>query len=95
MSNRTRDYLLLIQGFGLTIGSDFYLVVDRRARRAYYRSPIPKDLSYSHGQFTMINGSAPFIPVSGVLGQGSALSYEMQHIVKGLKTQICSSLQVF
>jgi hypothetical protein len=76
--------LLFIQGFGLTIGSDFYLVVDRRARRAYYQKPMPKDLSYSHGQFTMTNGSAPFISVNGVLGQASALTYEMQHVVKGL-----------
>jgi hypothetical protein len=58
-------------------------VVDRRARRAYYQTYMPADLTYTHGEFFMVNGSTPFIPISGVLGQGNAMSYEMQHIVKG------------
>jgi hypothetical protein len=71
------------KGFGLTIGSDFYLVADRRARRTYYRSSIPEDLSYTHGQFLMVNGSAPFVPLVGVLGQGNITGYAADHTVKG------------
>ncbi|KAJ3869565.1 hypothetical protein EV359DRAFT_76541 [Lentinula novae-zelandiae] len=70
-------------GFGLTIGSDFYLVVDRRARKAYYVNSTPTNLTYTHGRFVMANGSIPFIPIQGVLGQANALNYEQQHLVKG------------
>lgn len=56
-------------------------MVDRRARRAYYRGNTPKDLTYAHGHFTMVNGTSPWIPVSGVLAQGN--SSEFLHIVKG------------
>lgn len=44
---------------------------------------MPADLTYTHGKFSMVNGSTPFVPISGVLDQGNAMSYEMQHIVKG------------
>lgn len=74
--------LFFPKGFGLTIGSDFYLVVDRRARRNYYESSSTTNLTYTHGQFTMINGSTPFVAMSGVLGQ-KGLSFEEQHLVKG------------
>jgi len=74
---------LILQGFGLTIGSDFYLVVDRRARRTYYRSSIPEDLSYTHGKFLMVNGSEPFVPLVGVLGQGNITGFAADHMIKG------------
>lgn len=32
----------------------------------------------------MANGSSPFIPIQGVLGQANALNYEQQHLVKGM-----------
>ena len=70
------------KGFGLTIGSDFYLVVDRRARRIYYRSSIPEDLNYTHGKFLMVNGSEPFVPLVGVLGQRNITGYA-DHTIKG------------
>ncbi|KIK70784.1 hypothetical protein GYMLUDRAFT_89792 [Collybiopsis luxurians FD-317 M1] len=73
----------LFLGFGLTIGSDFYLVVDRHARKAYYTGNIPTNLTYTHGRFVMANGSIPFAPIQGVLGQGSSLNYEQQHLIKG------------
>ncbi|KAE9408275.1 DUF1212-domain-containing protein [Gymnopus androsaceus JB14] len=73
----------LFLGFGLTIGSDFYLVVDRRARKSYYSSNVPSNLTYTHGRFVLANGSSPFIPIQGVLGQANALNYEQQHLVKG------------
>lgn len=76
-------YIDLFQGFGLTIGSDFYLVVDRRARKAYYANSTPTNLTYTHGRFVMANGSIPFIPIQGILGQANALNYEQQHLVKG------------
>ncbi|KJA25855.1 hypothetical protein HYPSUDRAFT_134069 [Hypholoma sublateritium FD-334 SS-4] len=60
----------LFLGFGLTIGSDFYLVIDKRARQIYYRSSIPDNLSYTHGRFVMLNGSDPLVPISGVIGLG-------------------------
>lgn len=74
---------LILQGFGLTIGSDFYLVVDRRARRIYYRSSIPEGLNYTHGKFLMVNGSEPFVPLVGVLGQGNITGYATDHTIKG------------
>lgn len=67
----------------MTIGSDFYLVVDHRARRAYYQGTTPTDLTYTHGQFAMVNGSAPFTAISGVLGQANAQTFVAEHIVKG------------
>ncbi|KAF8898920.1 hypothetical protein BD779DRAFT_1486237 [Infundibulicybe gibba] len=72
----------LFLGFGLTIGSDFYLVVDRSARRAYYSSAT-RNMTYTHGHFAMLNGSAPFIPITGVLGQSESVSYQTQHLFKG------------
>lgn len=72
----------LFLGFGLTIGSDFYLVIDRRARRAYYRSSIPENLTYTHGQFLMTNGTSPFSSITGVLGRGNAIHFG-EHIIKG------------
>ena len=77
------------KGFGLTIGSDFYLVVDRRARKAYYEAGEPSKHTYAHGHFRMVNGSSPFIPISGVLGTGEP-SYQQQHIVKGTLHILCS-----
>ncbi|KAF5384823.1 hypothetical protein D9615_001375 [Tricholomella constricta] len=71
----------LFLGFGLTIGSDLYLVVDRRARHAYYRGNTPQDTIYTHGKFTMVNGTTPLISLSGTLAQGN--SSELINIVKG------------
>lgn len=70
------------QGFGLTIGSDLYLVVDRRAHRAYYHPRVSPNLTYTHGQFISMNGSTPFSPLTGVIGQ-MARSNGAEHIVKG------------
>ena len=75
--------LLISQGFGLTIGSDFYLVLDQHARRVYYQKPIPTNVTVSHGQFTPLNGTITS-PVMGVLSMGSTIPYEMQHVVKGV-----------
>jgi hypothetical protein len=72
----------LSQGFGLTIGSDFYLVIDRRARRAYYRSSIPENLNYTHGHFIMANGTERLVPIAGVLGLGHP-GHTADHIAKG------------
>ncbi|KAJ7293412.1 hypothetical protein C8J57DRAFT_1043297 [Mycena rebaudengoi] len=72
----------LFLGFGLTIGSDFYLVVDRRARRNYYTGPTTTPTRYAHGTFLLSNGSNPFTPIIGVLGLGGT-SYETEHIHKG------------
>ncbi|KAL1670420.1 hypothetical protein GGG16DRAFT_95861 [Schizophyllum commune] len=72
----------LFLGFGLTIGSDFYLVVDRRARRNYYAG-FSNNLNYTHGHFTMLNGTNPFSAIGGVLATGSTASYQLEHIVKG------------
>ncbi|KAJ6519652.1 hypothetical protein C8R45DRAFT_29694 [Mycena sanguinolenta] len=72
----------LFLGFGLTIGSDLYLVVDHRARHAYYSGPVTLPPTYIHGTFAMFNGTNPGIPVSGVLGL-TGESYEMEHVIKG------------
>ncbi len=71
----------------MTIGSDFYLLVDRRARHAYYAAGTPSSQTYAHGTFLMVNSSTPFIPISGVLGTGTP-SYAMQHIVKGMPREL-------
>ncbi|KAJ7487413.1 hypothetical protein B0H11DRAFT_1088960 [Mycena galericulata] len=72
----------LFLGFGLTIGSDIYLVVDHRARRAYYAGPVTGPTTYEHGTFAMINGSTPGMQISGILGV-TAQSYEREHVIKG------------
>ncbi|KAK1228656.1 pheromone-regulated protein prm10 [Marasmius sp. AFHP31] len=75
----------LFLGFGLTIGSDFYLVVDRRARKAYYTtSNALTNLTYVHGHFEFSNGSSTSIYPSGVIGYSNPLSYDQHHIVKGI-----------
>ncbi|KAF9527783.1 hypothetical protein CPB83DRAFT_894966 [Crepidotus variabilis] len=58
----------LFLGFGLTIGSDFYLVLDRSARRRYYRSSIPQNLNYTQGYFLAQNGTLAGVAVRGVMG---------------------------
>lgn len=73
---------LLRQGFGLTIGSDFFLVLDNQARRNYYRSSIPTNLNYTHGHFVPGNGSQPGLLINGVMGIGRADSYLPAHTVK-------------
>ena len=71
----------VIQGFGLTIGSDLYLVVDRRARRIYYQGNI-QDYVYIHGTFSSTNGSTPLTNIKGVIGwEGNATG--LQHVYKG------------
>lgn len=66
----------------MTIGSDFYLVIDRRARRTYYRSFIPENLNYTHGYFIMGNGTESLVPIAGVLGLGHP-GHTADHTVKG------------
>ncbi|KAF9479707.1 DUF1212-domain-containing protein [Pholiota conissans] len=74
----------LFLGFGLTIGSDFYLVIDSQARHLYYRSSISSHLNYTHGTFEMLNGTDPLVPISGVIGLGNLVgSAADTHTVKG------------
>ncbi|KAF5374993.1 hypothetical protein D9758_000447 [Tetrapyrgos nigripes] len=73
----------LFLGFGLTIGSDFYLVVDRRARKAYYSKNVLHNLTYTHGRFEFVNGTNPLTVIQGVLGKSIPLTNEQQHIFKG------------
>ncbi|KAJ8083802.1 pheromone-regulated protein prm10 [Marasmius tenuissimus] len=83
----------LFLGFGLTIGSDFYLVVDRRARKAYYTTNNAlTNLTYVHGHFEFSNGSSTSIHPSGVIGYSNPLSYDQHHIVKGMFAR--SSLRI-
>ncbi|KIY70181.1 DUF1212-domain-containing protein [Cylindrobasidium torrendii FP15055 ss-10] len=72
----------LFLGFGLTIGSDFYLVVDRHARKAYLDAGKPSSYTYAHGTFRMTNSTIPFLPINGVLATGEP-SYQQSHLVKG------------
>ena len=73
---------ICFQGFGLTIGSDFFLVLDSRARRNYYRSSIPTNLNYTRGYFLLSNGSHPGLATPGVLGVGHAGTNLPAHTVK-------------
>ncbi|KAI5835310.1 hypothetical protein K523DRAFT_291739 [Schizophyllum commune Tattone D] len=72
----------LFLGFGLSIGSDIFLVIDRHARKEYYATFMYK-LNHTHGHFTMINGTAPFVPIGGVLSTGSLASYQLEHLTHG------------
>ncbi|PPQ64523.1 hypothetical protein CVT26_002062 [Gymnopilus dilepis] len=73
----------LFLGFGLTIGSDFYLVLDKRARAEYYRGSIPENLNYTHGAFSFNNGTNPLTIVSGVIGAGHVSDHLSDHTLKG------------
>lgn len=79
LSTFAKDYF---QGFGLTIGSDFFLVLDSRARRNYYRSSIPTNLNYTRGYFLLSNGSHPGLAATGILGVGHAGTNLPAHTVK-------------
>lgn len=70
------------QGFGLSIGSDFYFVVDRRARHTFYRGQ-PQNMTYTHGTFLMVNGSTPFVPINGVLARPVVSSSTAGHVNRG------------
>ncbi|KAJ7630769.1 hypothetical protein FB45DRAFT_979018 [Roridomyces roridus] len=72
----------LFLGFGLTIGSDLYLVVDRRARRNFYAGPPKAPLLYTHGIFQTLNGSDAGMQFPGVLGLNQE-SFEEKHIMQG------------
>ncbi len=75
--------LFMMKGFGLTIGSDFYLVIDKRAHQTYYRSSISNNLNYTHGRFVMLNGSDPLVPISGVVGLGRLVGSGNSDTIKG------------
>ncbi|KAF7339793.1 hypothetical protein MVEN_01895800 [Mycena venus] len=81
-SNERVAKTIFNQGFGLTIGSDLYLVVDHRARRAYYSGPATMPPTDYHGVFQMLNGTNSGVPVSGTLGL-TGESYETEHVIKG------------
>lgn len=76
------------QGFGLTIGSDLYILVDPKIRRHYYLpnsdDASNRNLTYLHGAFTMLNGTSQLHPISGVLGMGEVLDNGTDLIVKGM-----------
>ncbi|KAJ7099631.1 hypothetical protein C8R43DRAFT_250451 [Mycena crocata] len=72
----------LFLGFGLTIGSDVYLVIDRRARADYYAGPATMPAQYFRGTFQMSNGSNPGTLVSGTLGL-TGQNLETAYIFKG------------
>ncbi|KAF8222128.1 DUF1212-domain-containing protein [Tricholoma matsutake] len=72
----------LFLGFGLSIGSDFYFVVDRRARHTFYRGQ-PQNMTYTHGTFLMVNGSTPFVPINGVLARPVVSSSTAGHVNRG------------
>jgi hypothetical protein len=84
-----------VQGFGLTIGSDLYLLVDPKARNLYYHinndehgnsnsnsnGSVP--MTYLHGTFTMLNGTNPLTPIGGVLGIHEVATKGSERVIKG------------
>ncbi|EKM84209.1 hypothetical protein AGABI1DRAFT_124531 [Agaricus bisporus var. burnettii JB137-S8] len=74
----------LFLGFGLTIGSDFYLVLDRRARSNYYHDGLQSNLTYTHGQFVFSNATSLKM-VSGVIGTAINPSNSTTMAVKVIK----------
>ncbi|KAG2023043.1 pheromone-regulated membrane protein 10 [Coprinopsis cinerea AmutBmut pab1-1] len=85
----------LFLGFGLTIGSDLYLLVDPKARNLYYHinndehgnsnsnsnGSVP--MTYLHGTFTMLNGTNPLTPIGGVLGIHEVATKGSERVIKG------------
>lgn len=69
-----------MQGFGLTIGSDIYLVINAHARHVFEDGGLAKLTQY-HGQFTATNGSLPNLSIGATFGIASAS--ELQNVVKG------------
>jgi hypothetical protein len=80
--NKPESEANIEQGFGLSIGSDFYFVVDRRARHTFYRGQA-QNMTYTHGTFLMVNGSAPFVPINGVLARPMASASAAGHVNRG------------
>ncbi|KII94210.1 hypothetical protein PLICRDRAFT_102260 [Plicaturopsis crispa FD-325 SS-3] len=70
----------LFLGFGLTIGSDIYLVINAHARHVFEDGGLAKLTQY-HGQFTATNGSLPNLSIGATFGIASAS--ELQNVVKG------------
>ncbi|KAF8560209.1 DUF1212-domain-containing protein [Imleria badia] len=70
----------LFLGFGLAIGSDIYLVIDPRARRALQKNQTP---SYRvlHGSFHAENGTFPL--GEAVLGFAKAASLDKNYLLRG------------
>lgn len=66
----------------MTIGSDFYLVLDKSARARYYHNAGPQDLNYTQGYFSPQNGSLAGIAVRGVMGIAVAGSNVPAHTFK-------------
>ncbi|KIL71770.1 hypothetical protein M378DRAFT_64587 [Amanita muscaria Koide BX008] len=73
----------LFLGFGLTIGSDFYFLVDRRARRLYYHSAVNNELTYTHGHFSLSSTSGAMVTIRGVVGQTFVSSAVDSNLIKG------------
>ena len=76
------------QGFGLTIGSDIYLLLDSYARRNYYLASASdgltrSNITYVSGQFTSLNITNPTDIIRGVLGVQAVSKKPPSHLVKG------------
>ncbi|KIJ68213.1 hypothetical protein HYDPIDRAFT_82792, partial [Hydnomerulius pinastri MD-312] len=70
----------LFLGFGLTIGSDLYLVVNPHARRALEKSAIPNYKMF-HGSFQARNGSSTLS--HSVFGFAKAPSLDRNYMLRG------------
>ncbi|KAH7930553.1 DUF1212-domain-containing protein [Leucogyrophana mollusca] len=71
----------LFLGFGLTIGSDLYLVVNPFARRELQRASIPNYKMF-HGNFTPHNGSYPLHGAS-TFGFADSTIVDHRYILRG------------
>ncbi|KAI9461759.1 DUF1212-domain-containing protein [Boletus coccyginus] len=70
----------LFLGFGLAIGSDIYLVINPRARRALERSQMPSYTVF-HGSFQAGNGTFPL--GGAVFGFAQAASLDRNYLLRG------------
>lgn len=81
------DYRIrLAQGFGLAIGSDIYLVIDPRARRALEKSQTPT-YRMLHGTFQAENGTS--LLGEGVFGFAKAASLDKNYLLRGTVAPNC------
>lgn len=74
------------KGFGLTIGSDIFLVIDPRARRALEKSRMP-GYRMLHGSFQAQNGTFPL--GKAVFGFAKPATLDRNYLLRGKNNTRC------
>jgi len=79
------------------MGSDFYLLVDQRARESYYHrkdaAQVLTNLTYTHGVLSIANSTMTFANLTGVLGQTKMVDHSKDNVHKGTLTSLTVELE--